>query len=198
MFRRLGFAGALAMALGGAAAAQTATPPQGGEAAKVEFVQQADGMTYADGTLTLKNPAELTLFFAERPNRFTGQMKNDEFARYWAPEGGTFAQEPPNAVVMVSNVENPPAVVELKSFAINGEGDFVYEVKVLEGTVPAYGEAVALFIDPVSYVGPHVTLTSGAAPPPSPPGAAPAASPPPPSATCHSSPNYPHRTCRVY
>lgn len=177
--RRFGLAATLCVALGGAAIAQTATPPGGGDPAQIEFVQQADGMSYADGKLTLMNPAELTLFFAVHPQRFTGQMTNAEYAKYWADGEGAFASDKPNAVVMVANVENPPAVVELTSFTINSGGDFVYEIKILEGEVPAYGEAVALFIDPVGEIADDASASTPA------------------DAACHDSANYPHATCRV-
>lgn len=202
LFRRFGLVGAFAMALAGPALAQSTTTDDKGEAvdtapSQIEFVQQAAGMSYADGKLTLRDPAALTIFFADRPKRFTGHMPNSEFANYWDAASDSFAKDPPNAAVMVASPDNPPAIVELKSFTLLDSGDIVYEIDVLEGEVPANGEAVALFIDPVAYVGPHVDAVAG------PRGAAAVVHPAPVARVvvaprCHVSPYYAHDVCRVY
>lgn len=209
MLARLGATAAFVLTLSGAALAQSAPEQSDSVAAtptQIEFIQQAGGMNYADGKLTLRDPAPLTLFFADRPSRFTGQMRNSDFAKYWDASADGFANDPPNAAVMVSNVDNPPAIVELTSFTLQDSGDIVYEVKVLEGEVPANGEAVALFIDPVAYVGPRVSfyagphVAAGVVHPPRPPVVVHA--PPPPRVVvrprCHYSPYYSHDVCRMY
>jgi len=213
MLARLVATAAVSLVISGAARAQSADNPPAAipaEPTRIEFVQQASAMSYADGTLTLRDPAALTLFFADRPSRFTGQMRNSDYAAYWEAASGGFANDPPNAVVMVSNIDNPPAVVELMDFTLQESGDIVYTVKVLEGQVPANGEGIALFIDPVAYVGPHVSfyagpnVKAGVVHPAPPVAVAPAPAPPPPpphvvvQPRCHHSPYYSHNVCRLY
>lgn len=173
---------------------------------QIEFVQTAGGLTFTDGTLTLTNPSNLTIFFADRPRRFTGHLRNTDFSDYWTAASDGFAADPPNAAVVIGDSPEPPVIVELQSFALADDGALTYSVRVLEGELPASASDVALFIDPVAYVGPRVAFAAG------PRGAAAVVRPRPvyrpivvhPRGAvvvrprCHASPYYYHDVCRLY
>ena len=53
------------------------------KAPEVQFVQVAKNVTFKDGVLTLGDASPMTTFFADRPQRLTGQLRNDLFAKLW-------------------------------------------------------------------------------------------------------------------
>jgi hypothetical protein len=168
MFRNAILSAALALSLAGSGTAAYAQASEeddalldASEPTQIEFVQQADGLTYANGRLELTKPAPMTVFFADRPRRFTGHMRNSDFANYWTAAADGFGADPPNAAVVIADSDAPPVIVELKSFALGDDGTLSYEVEVLEGDLPAQGANVALFIDPVAYLGPRVGFYAG-------------------------------------
>lgn len=121
---------------------------------KVEllFVQNSTGIEYdkAKNTLRMKNIAHSTLFFTDRPVRMAGHYHTrDEFLPLWSEGPDSFAKNPPNATLSMLEVGKPDlvnAVVNLRNPRMHGK-DLVYDVSIIEGTVPpSAGEAV-LFID---------------------------------------------------
>lgn len=124
------------------------------------FVQSAEGVSFADGRLTLKGVSPVTVLFSDRPERLAGHMKTASFVPFWGEGADSFKSDPPNATLSVLEgeaIEN--AVLELSEPKLAGR-DLSYRVKVLEGTLPASAGAAALFIDiigmpmtPVSFAG---------------------------------------------
>ncbi|MEO8344980.1 MAG: hypothetical protein ABI607_04720 [Betaproteobacteria bacterium] len=121
---------------------------------KVEllFVQNATGIEYdkAKGTLRMKNVARSTLFFTDRPVRMAGHYHTrDEFLPLWSEGPDSFAKSPPNATLSlleVGKADLQNAVINLRNPRMQGK-DLLYDIKLIEGTVPqAAGDAV-LFID---------------------------------------------------
>ena len=116
------------------------------------FVQNSTGMEYdkAKGTLRMKNVGASTLFFTDRPVRIAGHYHTrDEFLPLWSEGPDSFAKNPPNATLSIVEASNPDlvnAVVELRNPRMNGN-DLVYDIKVVEGTVPQAAGAAVLFID---------------------------------------------------
>jgi hypothetical protein len=121
---------------------------------KVEllFVQNATGIEYdkAKGTLRMKNYARSTLFFTDRPVRMAGHYHTrDEFLKLWSEGPDSFAKNPPNATLSIlevgrADLEN--VVINIRNPRIQGR-DLIYDIRVIEGTMPqAAGDAV-LFID---------------------------------------------------
>jgi hypothetical protein len=116
------------------------------------FVQNSTGMQYdkAKGTLRLKDIAASTLFFTDRPVRMAGHYHTrDEFLPLWTEGPDSFAKNPPNATLSVLEVGNPDlhnAVVTLRNPRMHGK-DLVYDIKIVEGTVPQAAGAAVLFID---------------------------------------------------
>jgi hypothetical protein len=121
---------------------------------KVEllFVQNATGIAYdkAKGTLRMKNIARSTLFFTDRPVRMAGQYHTrDEFLPAWSEGPDSFAKNPPNATLSlleVGKADLQNVVINLKNPRMQGQ-DLIYDITLIEGTMPeAAGDAV-LFID---------------------------------------------------
>jgi hypothetical protein len=136
---------------------------EGAKVADFLFVQNAKSMTYdqAKGKLTLKGVSPVTIFFTDRPERIAGNMPTRMFVPFWSEGKDSFAKDNPNANLSILEQDKALAdiVVTLGNPMLKGE-DLSYDVKILEGNMPAKGGPVSLFIDiigmpltPVSYAG---------------------------------------------
>lgn len=126
-------------------------------------MQNAKAMTYdkASGRLTLQGVSPVTVFFADRPERIAGNMPTSVFVPFWSEGKDSFAKDNPNANLSILEKDKAVAdiVVMLRKPVLKGE-DLTYDVKILEGDMPAKGGPVSLFIDiigmpltPLSYAG---------------------------------------------
>ena len=121
---------------------------------KVEllFVQNSTGIEYdkAKGTLRMKNIARSTLFFTDRPVRMAGHYHTrDEFLPLWSEGPDSFAKNPPNATLSmleVGKADLQNAVINLKNPRMQGK-DLIYDITIIEGTVPQSAGDAVLFID---------------------------------------------------
>jgi hypothetical protein len=127
------------------------------------FVQNANSMTFdkANGKLTLKGISPVTIFFTDRPERIAGNMPTRMFVPFWSDGKNSFLKDAPNANLSILEKDRTVAdiVVTLRNPVLIGE-DLAYDVKILEGDMPAKGGPVSLFIDvigmpltPLSYAG---------------------------------------------
>jgi hypothetical protein len=127
------------------------------------FVQNAKYMVYhkGSGKLTLQGISPVTIFFTDRPERIAGNMPTRVFVPFWSEGKDSFAKDNPNANLSILEKDKAVAdiVVTIAKPVLKGD-DLTYEVKVLEGTMPAKGGPVSLFIDvigmpltPISYAG---------------------------------------------
>ena len=124
------------------------------------FVQNATSVTYADGKLTLAGVNPATVMFSDRPERIAGHMTTARFVPFWGEGSDSFLKDPPNATLsFLEDKTLDDAVVELRDPVLAGN-DLSYQVKILEGTIPASAGAASLFIDiigmpltPISYAG---------------------------------------------
>jgi len=124
------------------------------------FVQNAKGITYADGKLTLKGVNPATVLFSDRPDRIAGHMTTSRFVPFWGEGKDSFLKDPPNATLsFLEDKEMADAVVVLRDPVLEGE-DLSYDVEILEGQIPASAGAASLFIDiigmprtPLSFAG---------------------------------------------
>jgi len=73
------------------ASAQDKTPAASAATPSVLFVQTAGSFTFADGVLTLKDVAPMTVFFSDRPKRLTGHIGNEGFVK-GGPRGRTVSK----------------------------------------------------------------------------------------------------------
>lgn len=116
------------------------------------FVQNSAGVAIdqAKGVLTLKNVSPSTLFFTDRPVRMAGHYHTrDEFLPLWNEGPDSLAKNPPNATLSIvepgqADLQN--VVVVLRNPRMQGN-DLIYDIKLVEGTLPKAGNAAVLFID---------------------------------------------------
>jgi len=150
-----------AAALAASSAPLKAALAQGAKEADFLFVQNAKSMTYDKGKLTLRGVSPVTIFFTDRPERIAGNMPTRVFVPFWSEGKDSFAKDNPNANLSILEKDKALAdvVVTLAHPALKGE-DLAYDVKILEGNMPAKGGPVSLFIDiigmpltPISYAG---------------------------------------------
>jgi hypothetical protein len=148
-------------ALAASAAPVTSAIAQAAKIADLLFVQNAKSMTYANGKLTLVGISPVTIFFSDRPERIAGNMLTTAFVPFWSEGKDSFSKDNPNANLSVLDKDKliADAVVTLSNPVLTGE-DLSYDVKVLEGNLPAAGGPASLFIDiigmpltPLSYAG---------------------------------------------
>jgi len=124
------------------------------------FVQNAERVRYANGTLTLVGVNPATVMFSDRPERIAGHMTTARFVPFWSEGSDSFLKDPPNATLSFLDDETlDDAVIELRDPTLAGV-DLSYQVKILEGTIPATAGAASLFIDiigmpltPISFAG---------------------------------------------
>jgi len=127
------------------------------------FVQNAKSMSFdkAEGKLTLHDVSPVTLFFSDRPERIAGNMTTSAFIPFWSDGKDSFSKDNPNANLSILEQDKALAdvVVELSHPMLKGD-DLSYNVKIIEGNMPATGGPASLFIDiigmpltPISYAG---------------------------------------------
>ena len=114
------------------------------------FVQTAQGIDSAGGTLALRGVTPSTLYFSDRPQRVVGHMTTVDFVDLWAAGDNSFETDPPNAVLsfLVPGADVPEDVVIVIKEPKLTNGDLSYSIEVLEGEMPTNAGPVTLFIDP--------------------------------------------------
>ncbi len=135
---------------------------------KVEllFVQNSTGIEYdkAKGTLRMKNIGRSTLFFTDRPVRMAGHYHTrDEFLPLWSEGPDSFAKNPPNATLSmleVGKADLQNAVINLKNPRMQGK-DLLYDITIIEGTVPQSAGDAVLFIDILGLLAPEHPARGG-------------------------------------
>jgi len=126
------------------------------------FVQNAKGVVFDKGTITLRGVSPTTLFFSDRPMRIAGHYTTEEFIQMWGEGKDSFMADPPNATLSVFEKDKDKlldVVVKLSNPRLKGR-DLTYHVAILEGQMPAQGGICSLFIDiigmpwtPLSFAG---------------------------------------------
>jgi hypothetical protein len=124
------------------------------------FVQNAKGVSFAEGKMTLKDINDITILFSDRPDRIAGHMTTADFARNWNMGKDSFKIDNPNAALAIFGEKEPnDAVVELSDPVLEN-GNLTYSIRILEGSIPKTSGECSLFIDligrpltPVSYAG---------------------------------------------
>ncbi len=121
-----------------------------GQVAGVElmFVQNSKSVTFDKNTMTLKDVSPSTTFFSDRPERIAGHIPTTHFLKIWEEGQDSFKEDPPNANLSILGEKEGATnvVVELSNPRIKGK-DFIYDVRILEGTPPKVGGISSLFID---------------------------------------------------
>ncbi|CCB66658.1 hypothetical protein [Hyphomicrobium sp. MC1] len=111
------------------------------------FVQTGTSFTSDGKTLTIHGVAPQTLMFSDRPERMTGDVFTSKFVDYWTGGKDDFEKDPPNATVStVIDGKTDLVVVELLKPRLKGS-DLTYDIRPLDGVIPASGKEISLFID---------------------------------------------------
>ena len=115
------------------------------------FVQEAGGVRFADGSLTLTDLNPQTLFFADRPDDIAGFLTYKEYVDLVYSGPDNFEEEPPNATLMTVDGDRMiETVLELSAKPVMDGEDMVFSsVKMILGEPPAEGVRAVLFIDTV-------------------------------------------------
>ena len=115
------------------------------------FVQEAGGVRFADGKLTLTDLSPQTLFFADRPDDIAGFLTYKEYVNLVYAGPDNFEEEPPNATLMTVDGDRMiETVLELSAKPVMQGEDMVFSsVKLILGEPPADGNRAVLFIDTV-------------------------------------------------
>jgi hypothetical protein len=115
------------------------------------FVQEAGGVRFADGRLTLTDLNPQTLYFADRPDDVAGFLTYREYVElvYTGPDN--FEEEPPNATLLTIDGDRMiQTVLELSAKPVMEGDDMMFSaVKLILGEPPAEGVRAVLFIDTV-------------------------------------------------
>jgi OmpA family len=140
-----------AVVLAGCAASQTPGAAADGSQVQLMYVQSAEDLRVdaAKSTLRLVKVNQQTLYFSDRPQRVTGNLKMADYLKTWKEGRDNFSADPPNATLSVyepGNADPTLVVVTLMKPVVDG-ADLLYSYKVLEGKMPANGGATSLFID---------------------------------------------------
>ncbi len=118
--------------------------------AEAMFVQTAKAVISDGTTVTLQDVTPSTLYFSDRPERVVGHLTTADFVELWDQGDNSFADDPPNAVLafVEDGADAPTDIVVVINAPTLADGALTYGIDVLEGTVPASGGPVTLFIDP--------------------------------------------------
>ena len=115
------------------------------------FVQEAGGVRFADGKLTLTDLNPQTLYFADRPDDVAGFLAYKEYVELVYSGPDNFEEEPPNATLLTVDGDRMiETVLELSAKPVMEGDDMVFDsVKLILGEPPAEGVRAVLFIDTV-------------------------------------------------
>jgi hypothetical protein len=115
------------------------------------FVQLAESVRFEREAMTLVNVEPLTLFFSDRPDDIAGYLNYSEFIAMVGTGPDSFADDPPNATLIIFGEDEVGEVVlELSAKPELAGNDLLFSsVKVIGGELPATGGESALFIDTI-------------------------------------------------
>jgi hypothetical protein len=129
------------------AAEESKKPEEAAKEADFLFVQNAKSVTYDNGKLTLKGVSPATIMFSDRPERLAGHMSTAEFIPFWKEGKDSFLADPPNANLSIFDKGKvTDVVIVLRDPVLKGD-ELSYDIRVLQGEMPAQGGVASLFID---------------------------------------------------
>jgi hypothetical protein len=121
------------------------------ESCEALFVQSAAAMLGSAKQLTLKDANPDIIWFCDRPVRQAGHLDIESLIALATEGGDSFATNPPNAALSTTdaNGEVTSTIVTLLAKPLLQGDDVIYQIELLEGELPASGDRVLLFIDPI-------------------------------------------------
>lgn len=116
------------------------------------LIQTANAAEFDGQTLTLKALDPNVLMFTDRPARMAKTVTASELIENWNKGGNDSMQaDPPNAgVTGLVDGKLQTATVELSRPELNGT-TLTYQVKILEGSLPAQAADTSIFIDDIHW-----------------------------------------------
>jgi len=141
-----------ALFAGPALADQAETAKAAGKDASWLFIQTAPKIKFDGKTLTLQNVNPSVTMFTDRPARVAEAIATAAFVKNW-DKGTTksFKSDPPNAgLTSIVDGKLQTATVELSHPQMEGM-TLRYDVRVVNGEVPASGGPTSLFIDQIHF-----------------------------------------------
>jgi hypothetical protein len=143
---------ALAVSISTTAGAEPAETAKAVGKAQWLAIQTASSATFDGKVLTLQGAAATVTLFTDRPVRAAESLSTARFIGAWDKGGKhSFAANPPNVgVTMVAGGKVANAVLVLSNPKLAGDS-VSYEARLLEGSLPASGKTVSLFIDYVCF-----------------------------------------------
>lgn len=122
------------------------------------FVQSVYEGNFNGKELSLDKISAQTLYFSDRPARKVGHIPTTQFIKLWNEGSNSFKADPPNATLTITTKDKiVNAVIELMNPRLKGT-KLVYDVKIIEGTIPKKFESASLFIDSSSA---SIVMTGG-------------------------------------
>ena len=116
------------------------------------FVLSAESGSYDGEMLTLTGVPSV-VYFSDRPYRIAGHMSVEEFVEMWGEGADDFVVDPPNAALSIFDSNgNYNVVVELIDLQ-SGSETIIFNVRVLQGSIPTSFGVASLFIDPINQNG---------------------------------------------
>ena len=108
------------------------------------FVQSGKSLEVTSETITLVDARSKTTSITDRPDRIVDQLSNETFAARWDEGEDSFADDPPNAVVMVGG--HRPVIVVLTDIAVSANR-ITYDYELLHGRFPYKSAPTTIVID---------------------------------------------------
>ncbi len=111
------------------------------------FAQTSTGLLVEPDRVTLRGVSPTTLWFSDRPDRLTGHVPTEEFVASWGVGDDNFAENPPNALLSIFEVDWVNDVVVVLREPVLSEGDLTYAIDVTDGELSTSSGPSSLFID---------------------------------------------------
>ena len=117
------------------------------------FSMSAASGTFSGETLTLKT-VPVVVYFAERPQRTSGQMDLKAFVDLWSKGADSFKDDPPNAELSIHRAGgNTHSVLIVESPTVEGDA-ISFNVVILDDAIPSLFKNATLFIDGLGMIEP--------------------------------------------
>lgn len=115
------------------------------------FVIRANNVTFDGDHMVLKGVDPNITYFCDRPERSAGHLTIEALKDIVTQGENNFIENPPNAALSIFDPDKPitDIVVVLPSAPKVSGNTLDFEIRVLEGELPAEGGQVVLFVDPI-------------------------------------------------
>jgi len=110
------------------------------------FVLSAQSGSLEGNKLTLDGVPNV-IYFSDRPNRIAGHMSLEKFLEMWDKGADSFKEDPPNAVLSISDEYGEKNAVLKLSQPLIKENALNFKTRIIEGNIPHAFQNATIFID---------------------------------------------------